>query len=383
MTLRRYIRPVGRLPVKAAAAGPAFGLAVAGRADLIFAAAELTEREGEAVRRRIAAAADLAGGAGEDWAASLQRLQRPRPPIAGLAMDRPRLMGIVNVTPDSFSDGGRWLDPGTAVAHGLQLEAEGADILDIGGESTRPGAEPVASEEEVQRVMPVVAALARQVRVPISIDTRNAEVMRRAADTGARIINDVAALGHDPGALRVAAESGLPVVLMHAQGDPRTMQIDPRYDDVVLDVYDWLEARIAACEAAGIARDRIVVDPGIGFGKTRDHNLALIGSLGILHGLGCPILLGASRKSFVGRLSGGAPAAGRMPGSVAAALLGAAQGVQVLRVHDVAATRQALAVWEAAQDGARPGPDPGPDPSHRTSRQNTEAGGEGSDPISP
>jgi dihydropteroate synthase len=349
MTLRRYIRPVGRLPVKAAAAGPAFGLAVAGRADLIFAAAELTEREGEAVRRRLAAAADLAGGAGEDWAASLQRLQRPRPPIAGLAMDRPRLMGIVNVTPDSFADGGRWLDPGAAVAHGLQLEAEGADILDIGGESTRPGAEPVAAEEELRRVMPVVAALAGQVRVPISIDTRNAEVMRRAADAGARIINDVAALGHDPGALRVAAGSGLPVVLMHAQGDPRIMQIDPRYDDVVLDVYDWLEARIAACEAAGIDRDRIVVDPGIGFGKTRDHNLALIGSLGIFHGLGCPILLGASRKSFVGHLSGGAPAAGRLPGSVAAALLGAAQGVQVLRVHDVAATRQALAVWEAAQ----------------------------------
>src|SRR6185312_3018505 len=165
MTLRRYIRPVGRLPVRAAAAGPAFGLAVAGRADLVFAAAALAQREGETVRRRLAVAADLTGGAGEDWAAALQRLQRPRPPIAGLAMDRPPLMGIVNVTPDSFSDGGRWLDPGTAVAHGLQLEAEGADILDIGGESTRPGAEPVASEEEVQRVMPVVAALARQVRV--------------------------------------------------------------------------------------------------------------------------------------------------------------------------------------------------------------------------
>jgi dihydropteroate synthase len=349
MTLRRYVRPVGRLPVEAAAARPAFGLAVAGRADLIFAAAELTERDGKGARRRLAAAADLVGGAGEDWAASLQLLRRPRPPIAGLAMDRPRLMGIVNVTPDSFSDGGQWLDPAAAVAHGLQLEAEGADILDIGGESTRPGAEPVAAEDEVRRVMPVVATLARQARVPISIDTRNAEVMRRAADAGARIINDVAALGHDPDALRVAAESGLPVVLMHAQGDPRTMQVDPRYDDVVLDVYDWLEARIAACEAAGIARDRIVVDPGIGFGKTRDHNLALIASLGTFHGLGCPILLGASRKSFVGRLSGGAPAAGRVPGSVAAALLGAAQGVQVLRVHDVAATRQALAVWEGAQ----------------------------------
>jgi dihydropteroate synthase len=257
-------------------------------------------------------------------------------------------MGIVNVTPDSFSDGGRWLDAGAAIAHGLQLEAEGADLLDIGGESTRPGADPVELDEELRRVIPVIAGLARQVRIPISIDTRNGEVMRRAADAGARIINDVAALAHDADAVRVAAETGLPVVLMHAQGDPRTMQLDPRYDDVVLDVYDWLEARVAACEAAGIGRERIVVDPGIGFGKTVEHNLALLGSLGILHGLGCPILLGASRKSFIGRLVGGVPAPERVPGSVAAALLGAAQGVQVLRVHDVAATRQALAVWEAA-----------------------------------
>jgi dihydropteroate synthase len=186
------------------------------------------------------------------------------------------------------------------------------------------------------------------VRAPISIDTRNAEVMRRAVDAGARVINDVAALAHDPDSLRVAAASGLPVVLMHAQGDPRTMQKDPRYDDVVLDVYDWLEARIDACEAAGIPRTRLVVDPGIGFGKTLAHNLALISSLGIFHGLGCPILLGASRKSFIGRLAGGAAAAERLPGSLAAALLGAAQGAQILRVHDVAATRQALAVWEAA-----------------------------------
>jgi dihydropteroate synthase len=280
----------------------------------------------------------------------LQRLQQPRPAVAGIAMDRPRLMGIVNVTPDSFSDGGRWLDPGAAIAHGLQLESEGADILDIGGESTRPGAEPVPVDEELRRVIPVVAALARQAHAPLSIDTRSAEVMRRAADAGARIINDVAALGHDPSAMRIASASGLPVVLMHAQGDPRTMQVDPRYDDVVLDIYDWLEARIAACEAAGIARERIVVDPGIGFGKTRDHNLALLGSLGIYHGLGCPILLGASRKSFLNRLSGGgAPVTQRMPGSVAAALMGAAQAVHIMRVHDVAAMRQALAVWEAAQ----------------------------------
>jgi dihydropteroate synthase len=261
----------------------------------------------------------------------------------------PRIMGILNVTPDSFSDGGEWFDFDEAAEHGRALVAEGADILDIGGESTRPGAEPIGVDEELRRVIPVIAALTRQVRVPISVDTRNAAVMRRAADAGGRIINDVAALGYDPDALRVAAELGLPVVLMHAQGDPRTMQLDPRYDDVVLDVYDWLEARIGACEAAGIARERIAVDPGIGFGKTLDHNLALLASLSIYHALGCPIVLGASRKSFIGRLSGGAPADRRMPGSVAAALLGVAQGAQILRVHDVAATRQALAVWEAAQ----------------------------------
>jgi dihydropteroate synthase len=263
-------------------------------------------------------------------------------------------MGIVNVTPDSFSDGGRRLDPEAAVAHGLRLEAEGADILDIGGESTRPGAEPVGIEEELRRVIPVVAALAAQAHVPVSIDTRNAEVMHHAAEAGARIVNDVAALGHDPDALRVAAETGLPVVLMHAQGDPRTMQLDPRYDDVVLDVYDWLEARIAVCEAAGIPRTRLVVDPGIGFGKTLAHNLALIASLSIFHGLGCAILLGASRKSFIGRLAGGAGPDRRLPGSLAAALIGAAQGVQALRVHDVAATRQALAVWEACEGGQTP-----------------------------
>jgi dihydropteroate synthase len=338
-------------PPFAAGASP-LGLAVAGREDLRFALAEIAERHGTTARRCLVSAAELAdSNARGELTTLLQRIQQPRPPITGLAMDRPRLMGIINVTPDSFSDGGRWLDADAAIAHGLHLEAQGADILDIGGESTRPGAEPIGVEEELRRVIPVIAALAKEVRAPISIDTRNAEVMRRAADAGARIINDVAALGHDPDALRVAAGTGLPVVLMHAQGDPRTMQLDPRYDDVVLDVYDWLAARIAACEAAGIPRARIVVDPGIGFGKTVDHNLALIGSLGILHGLGCPILLGASRKSFIGRLSGGALAAERMPGSVAAALLGAAQGVQILRVHDVAATRQALAVWEAAGKG--------------------------------
>ena len=348
MTERIYLRPVGRIALSPATDVPGHALAVAGRADLLFAAAEIAEREGKVARRRLVTAAELASDPSGETAALLQRVRQPRPPIAGLPMDRPRIMGIVNVTPDSFSDGGRWLDAKAAVAHGLQLEAEGADILDIGGESTRPGAEAIGVDEELRRVIPVIAALVQKARVPVSIDTRNAEVMRRAADAGAGIINDVAALGYGPDALRVAAGTGLPVVLMHAQGDPRTMQLDPRYDDVVLDVYDWLDARIAACEAAGIPRERIVVDPGIGFGKTVEHNLALVGRLSTLHGLGCPIVLGASRKSFIGRLSGGAPADQRMPGSVAAALLGATQGAQILRLHDVAATRQALTLWEAA-----------------------------------
>jgi len=321
---------------------------VAARDDLRFVAAELIEREGETVRRRLLTAADLAESPGdEELAALLQRVRQPRAPIAGVTLNRPRIMGVVNVTPDSFSDGGRWLEPEAGIAHALRLEAEGADILDIGGESTRPGAEPVNAEEELKRVLPVIEALARRARVPVSIDTRNAEVMRRAAQVGARLINDISALAHDPNSLAAAAETGLPVVLMHAQGEPRTMQHKPRYADVVLDVYDALEARIEACERVGIARERLIVDPGIGFGKTLAHNLALLGSLTIFHGLGCPLTLGASRKSFIGKLTG-AGADERLPGSLAAALLGAAQGAQILRVHDVAATRQAMAVWEGA-----------------------------------
>jgi dihydropteroate synthase len=256
-------------------------------------------------------------------------------------------MGIVNVTPDSFSDGGRFLAADAAIEHALRLEAEGADILDIGGESTRPGSDAVGLDEECRRVLPVIQALAKQSRARISIDTRKAEVMRRAALEGVHILNDVSALAHDPQALQAAATTGLPVVLMHARGEPRIMQDNPVYADVVLDVYDWLAARLEACEQAGIGRDRLIVDPGIGFGKTLAHNLALLGSLGVIHGLGCPVLLGASRKSFIGRLTG-AGSDDRLPGSIAAALVGAAQGVQILRVHDVAATRQALALWQGA-----------------------------------
>ena len=347
MTARLYIRPIGRLEPST----PAAALEVAGRVDLLFAAAELIERSSGAVRRRFVTAGELLDSGDEAVGQALQRLQQPRVPIAGLALDRPCVMGVVNVTPDSFSDGGRYLAPEAAIAHGVQLETEGADILDIGGESTRPGSDPIDREEECRRVLPVIEGLAKQVRVPLSVDTRNAEVMRRAAQAGARIINDVSALAHDPQSLEIAAETGLPVVLMHAQGDPRTMQHNPTYADVALDVYDALEARVDACERAGIPRERLVVDPGIGFGKTLAHNLALLGSLTIFHGLGCAVLLGASRKSFIGKLAT-APSGDRLPGSLSAALLGAAQGVQILRVHDVAATRQALAVWQGARGQA-------------------------------
>jgi dihydropteroate synthase len=340
-----YIRPIGRIAPAAMEGGGPPGTRVS-VGDLLFAAAELIERNGDAVGRRVVRAADLLADESVPRAL-LERLLRPREPIAGLALNRPRLMGIVNVTPDSFSDGGQSLAPQAAIEHGLRLEAEGADIIDIGAESTRPGSEPVDAEEELRRVMPVIEGLAPRLRVPFSVDTRKAEVMRRAAQAGASLINDVSALTHDPRSLQVAAETGLPVVLMHSQGDPQTMQADPRYADVVLDVYDMLSARIAACERAGIPPSRLIVDPGIGFGKTLAHNLALLGSLSILHGLGCAILLGASRKSFIAGLSPAA-AGDRLGGSIAAALLAVGQGVQFLRVHDVAATRQALSVWQGA-----------------------------------
>ncbi|MBN2905743.1 MAG: dihydropteroate synthase [Rhodobacteraceae bacterium] len=266
----------------------------------------------------------------------------PRPALAGRTMDRPRIMGILNVTPDSFSDGGRFDRPDAALAQGRAL-ADAADILDVGGESTRPGAAEVPVEDEIARTAPVIAALrAAGLHLPISIDTRKAAVASAALDAGANMVNDVAAFTHDPALAAVSARAGVPVCLMHAQGDPQTMQADPRYDDVLLDVYDFLEHRIAAAQAAGIARAQIVVDPGIGFGKTQAHNLALIRGLSLFHGLGCPILLGASRKRFIGTIGGAAQADGRAPGSIAVALAGIAQGVQILRVHDAGETRQAV-----------------------------------------
>ena len=229
------------------------------------------------------------------------------------------------------------------------LEA-GADLLDIGGESTRPGADPTTAEEEMRRVLPVVRALATA--APVSIDTRNAATMRAALDAGARVVNDISAFRHDPAAMAVVAERGAPAVLMHMLGlDPREMQRDPGYDDVALDVAEFLRERVDAAERAGIARGRIVVDPGIGFGKTMAHNLALIARLPLLAGIGCRILLGASRKGFLGRLSGEAEAGRRASASVAAALAAAARGAAILRVHDVEETVHALRVWRACASG--------------------------------
>jgi len=276
----------------------------------------------------------------------LDRLTAPRAPIAGLSWEAPRLMGILNVTPDSFSDGGLFDAPDSALAQARAMEAQGADLLDLGGESTRPGAREVPPEEEAARVVPVLEAIRRESRIVLSVDTRKAAVAEAALAAGAEIVNDVSALTFDPRMGEVASGAqGL--CLMHAQGRPETMQADPRYDDVLLDVYDHLEERVAAAEAQGIPRDHILVDPGIGFGKTLQHNVSLLRRLSLYHGLGCGILLGASRKGFIGTLGRAREARNRMPGSLAVALHGARQGVQVLRVHDVGETRQALSLQEA------------------------------------
>jgi dihydropteroate synthase len=274
---------------------------------------------------------------------TLKTISAPRPPWAGFSLDRTRIMGVVNATPDSFSDGGRFLDPAHAIEHGRALLEAGADIIDVGGESTRPGADPVRIEEELHRVLPVVRALA-EIGAPVSIDTRHAPVMMAALAAGARVVNDVTALNGDPDSLAVVARSGAAVVLMHLQGEPATMQRDPRYGNVVLDICDFLESRITACERAGIDRSRLVVDPGIGFGKTLTHNLELLAHLGALHGLGVGILLGVSRKGFIAKASHGETPDRRIGGSLAATLAAHEQGIQWLRVHDVAETRQAIAV---------------------------------------
>jgi dihydropteroate synthase len=256
-----------------------------------------------------------------------------------------KIMGVVNVTPDSFSDGGLYLDPDQAIAHGRRLVEDGAEILDVGGESTRPGAEAVSEEEELRRVVPVIRGL-RDLGCELSVDTSKAPVAAAALDAGAAIVNDVTALRGDPEMAALCAERGATVVLMHMLGEPRTMQDDPRYEDVVAEVQAFLAERLEAAVAAGIAEERIWLDPGIGFGKTADHNMELLRRLGELRELGRPLVIGTSRKSFIGRLDGSA-AGERLGGTIASSVLAAVEGAEVLRVHDVAEVRQALTVATA------------------------------------
>jgi dihydropteroate synthase len=282
----------------------------------------------------------------------LARLSSARAPIAGLSMDVPRIMGILNLTPDSFSDGGEFDTQEAAMAQVRRMLDAGAHILDLGGESTRPGAAEVPVDEEIARTAPVIRAIRSEgIDTPISIDTRKAPVARAALDAGAQLINDVSAFAFDPAMRGLAAETGAPVCLMHAQGLPETMQDNPDYSDALLDVYDSLETSVAAAESAGIPRDRILADPGIGFGKRDPHNLALIGRISLFHALGCPILLGVSRKASIGRIGNIPDPHDRGPASAAIGLWALGQGVQMLRVHDTEVHRQMIALWRAAAEG--------------------------------
>lgn len=312
-----------------------------------FAMAEhIRWQPGEPVKRE-AVSPDQCRGTPE-LASMFQRIVRPRRPFAGVPLDGPipALMGIINTTPDSFSDGGR--DEKASLAHARRLAGEGAAILDVGGESTRPGSSSVAADEELRRVMPVVEGLRKAgVEASLSVDTRKAVVAKAALEAGTGIVNDVSAMTHDADMAEEIERSGAAVCLMHAQGDPDTMQENPAYEQVSLEVYDWLEARVNAAVEAGISRDRIAVDPGIGFGKTVEHNLAIIRDIGMFHALGCAVALGASRKGFIGRIVSEQEPRRRVAGSLVVAARAAEAGVQILRVHDVAETAQALAMWRA------------------------------------
>jgi dihydropteroate synthase len=268
-----------------------------------------------------------------------------------IRLDQPQVMGIVNATPDSFSDGGQFSDGNAAAEAGATMAAAGAAIVDVGGESTRPGARSIWDGDEIERVVPVIRQLA-SAGTAVSCDTRKADVMTAAVEAGARMINDVSALTYDARSAGVAASLNIPVVLMHHQGDPQTMQDDPRYDDVLVEVYLWLEDRIAAAVDAGVRRENILVDPGFGFGKNVGHNLELMNGLSLFHSLGCPLVVGASRKRTIGALSAEAPTDQRLGGSIAFALKAAEQGAQIVRVHDVFETVQALRIWRGLRDQA-------------------------------
>lgn len=336
-----YLRPLGLLFGQDAREMIASGLAfsLGGHPNIGFVAAEEIVRNGQLVTRRKLDVDELREHA------LINQVTCLRPDFAGLSLDQTRIMGIVNVTPDSFSDGGKFDVAETAISHGRLMAEQGADVLDIGGESTRPGSDEVSVEQERARIMPVIAALAGEHIV--SVDTRKSVLMAEAAQSGAKIINDVSAFGFDPLSAGVVARAGLPVVLMHAQGNPRTMQLAPKYDDVALDVYDGLSAQIEKAVAAGIPLSHMCIDPGIGFGKSFRHNLELMQQLTLFHGLGVALLVGLSRKGIVGAVTGEKTAAKRVAGSIGGALQAAMLGAHLLRVHDVVETVQSLAMFNA------------------------------------
>jgi dihydropteroate synthase len=317
-----------------------------------FASVELIHGDSA---RELVPVADIEARCDEAMAADWARLVAPRAPIQmgarTIRLDQPQVMGIINATPDSFSDRGAYPDSQAAAEAGAAMAGEGAAIIDVGGESTRPGAAPVWEGDEIERVLAVVQQLAAGGNA-VSIDTRKSGVMRAAIGAGAGLVNDVSGLTSDSQSAAVVAEAGVPVVLMHHQGDPQTMQDAPRYGDVLVEVYHWLEERVAAAEQARIDRAKILVDPGIGFGKTVAHNLELLNGLALFHGLGCGLVVGASRKRMIGALAGEAPADQRLPGSLALALKAVDQGAQLIRVHDVPETVQALKVWRGLRDAA-------------------------------
>ena len=353
MATRTFIRPTAFIDAPFGHEGKVARLA---GGLTFFAAVELLTVEGH---RRVSAellpVEGLESRLDDALAAQWTRLTGPRQPLQlgdrTIRLDQPQVMGILNVTPDSFSDGGRFADSANAVEAGVRMAGEGAAILDVGGESTRPGAQQVWAQDEIERVRPVVERLAAS-GAAVSIDTRKSEVMTAALEAGARLVNDVSALTFDPRSAEIAAAAGAPVILRHHLGPPETMQQDPRYDDVLVEIYLWLEERIAAAEAAGIERSRILIDPGFGFGKTVAHNLELMNGLALFHSLGCPLVVGASRKRTIGALSNEAPADERLAGSIAFALKAVEQGVQVVRVHDVPETVQALRIWRGLRDQA-------------------------------
>ncbi|MEM7089517.1 MAG: dihydropteroate synthase [Pseudomonadota bacterium] len=330
-----YYRPL----VQHGCARPTGAVTLAGQTSLWFTHVE-------EISRRSQPAVVLADEVPLQW---LERLRRPRPSLSGLDMARPHIMGILNTTPDSFSDGGVHASVDAARRAAADMVSCGVSVLDIGGESTRPGARLVPSEEEIARTRPVIEAIRADTDALISIDTRKAQVAQAACAAGAGLVNDVSGFTFDPDLAPLCARLKVPVCVMHMQGDPATMQDNPVYDNVLLDVYDFLEDQIAQLEKLGISRDLIIADPGIGFGKSESHNLALLQNLSLFHGLGCPILLGVSRKGFIGSIGRESRKTARAPGSIAVALAGLSQGIQILRVHDVAETAQALRLWAAVR----------------------------------